>query len=125
MSPEQARGHDSDHRSDIFSVGAVIYRTLTGHTPFTASNLPQTLFRIVYINPKDPATLLKDLPEDIAKVLALAVAKRPDDRFNHIQDLVDAFEDARFNNLSPELRHKADELLKRSPWNANLSEHSG
>lgn len=125
MSPEQARGHDSDHRSDIFSVGAVVYRTLTGHTPFTASNLPQTLFRIVYVNPKDPKTLLKDLSDDIARVLALAVAKRPDDRFNHIQDLVDAFEDARFDNLSPELRHKADELVKRSPWNTNLSEHRG
>ncbi len=125
MSPEQARGHDSDHRSDIFSVGAVLYRTLTGHTPFTASNLPQTLFRIVYVNPKNPNKLAKDLPEDISRVLALALAKKPDDRFKSIQDLVDAFEDARANNLSQELRHRADELLLRSPWNANLSEHPG
>ena len=125
MSPEQARGHDSDHRSDIFSVGAVLYRTLTGHTPFTASNLPQTLFRIVYVNPKDPAKLVKKLPEDVSRVLALAVAKKPDDRFKSIQDLVDAFEDARVNNLSPALRHQADALLMRSPWGANLSEHSG
>jgi len=125
MSPEQARGHDSDHRSDIFSIGAVIYRALTGHTPFTASNLPQTLFRIVYVNPKDPSSLVKSLPLDIARVLAIAIAKRPDDRFTHILEFIDAFDDARANNLSDVRRHQADEILKRSPWNANLSEHPG
>ena len=83
------------------------------------------MFRIVYVNPKNPAKLVKDFSEDLGRLLALALAKKPDDRFNSIQDLVDAFEDARVDNLSKTLRHKADELLIRSPWNANLSEHPG
>lgn len=125
MSPEQARGYESDHRSDIFSFGAVLYRALTGHTPFTATNLPQTLFRIVYVNALHPNHWAPNLPVDIIRFLALVLAKRPGDRPSNIETLMATFEKARVGNLSPHLRQRADSLIERSPWGADLSNQAG
>ena len=56
MSPEQAGGAVTTHRSDIFSFGAVVYRALTGEPPFAAEDTPQTLYQVVYRNPIRPST---------------------------------------------------------------------
>src|SRR5262249_45752228 len=81
MAPEQARAHAADERGDLFSLGAVMYRAITGHTPFRGRDTPQILFDLVYKAPRRPTELVRSLPTDLDLFFAIALAKRPDDRF--------------------------------------------
>ena len=82
MSPEQAAGgKEVTHRSDVFSFGAVLYRTLTGQPPFSGPDTPQILYQVVYRSPARPSQLVPGLPPDVEIVLAIALAKDPAERF--------------------------------------------
>jgi serine/threonine protein kinase len=116
MSPEQAGGLAATHRSDVFSLGAVVYRALTGEPPFTAEDLPQTLYQVVYKNPPRPSELAPALPPDVDLVLAVALAKDPSDRFASAPEMADAFRAASRHALDPELRLHGRTLLAALPW---------
>ena len=78
MSPEQARGHEIDRRSDIFSAGAVFYFMLTGRKPFTASGLSAVLAKV---QSEDPLPLRDtEAPAPLARLVMKALAKNPADR---------------------------------------------
>ena len=78
MSPEQARGHEIDQRSDIFSAGAVFYYMLTGRKPFAASGLTAVLARV---QGEDPLPFRDaEAPAPLARVIMKALAKNPADR---------------------------------------------
>src|SRR5204863_9590662 len=79
MSVEQAHGHEIDARSDLFSLGAVTYRALTGTPPFAGGDVPRILFDICYSQPKRPSSIAP-LSPDIDRALAIALAKDPADR---------------------------------------------
>src|SRR5262249_26000615 len=81
MSPEQALGQSGDHRADLFALGAVVYRALTGSAPFTGDGTPQILHAIVYASPVRPRERNPEILHDIERFLAIALAKRPEDRF--------------------------------------------
>jgi serine/threonine-protein kinase len=119
MSPEQAEGKDADHRTDIFALGAVAYRALTGRPPF-AGDLPHVLFEIVYKSPIRPSELLLGLPPDVDLVLAIALAKRAADRFDSADELADALREAARGALDPALRARAERLLDAMPWGSLL-----
>jgi serine/threonine-protein kinase len=119
MSPEQAEGKDADQRSDIFSLGAVAYRALTGRPPF-AGELPHVLFEIAYKSPIRPSELLHTIPPEVDLVLALALAKRPDDRFDRALELSAALRDAARGVLAPSLRSRALALIDAVPWGSPL-----
>jgi eukaryotic-like serine/threonine-protein kinase len=119
MSPEQAQGSDTDHRSDVFSLGAVAYRTLTGHPPF-AGAMPQILFDIAFKSPIRPSSLHPALPLDVDFVLAIALAKRAEDRFDGALELCAALRDAARGALSPSLRARAAALVAAAPWSPPL-----
>jgi serine/threonine-protein kinase len=116
MSPEQAQGHDIDHRSDLFSLGSCIYRALTGRPPFSGPDTPQVLFDIVFRQPVRPTELQPTLPKDIDLVLAIAMAKFRDDRFGSANELAAAFFSASVGELHPVLRARAATLLRTLPW---------
>jgi len=83
MSPEQCQGRDSDHRTDIFSAGVVLYELLTGERPFTGS--PELIaYRICHESPK-PASQVASLtlPPSLDDVIDTALAKMPDLRFQN------------------------------------------
>lgn len=80
MSPEQARGRQVDHRSDIFSAGAVGYLVVTGRLPFAAPNLRQTLHAL--LNDAPPPITETEAPAAIAAVFRKALAKAPEDRYS-------------------------------------------
>ena len=119
MSPEQAEGRDADHRSDVFALGAVTYRALTGRPPF-AGEIPQVLFEIAYKSPICPSELLPSLPPDVDLVLALALAKRASDRFDTAVELADALADAARGALDPALRARAERVIEAMPWGSLL-----
>jgi serine/threonine-protein kinase len=81
MSPEQFADGQVDGRSDLFSLGVVLYRLLTGTDAFAASNVAAILARISRHNPPPPSTVVPGIPPAVDAVVALALAKEPSDRF--------------------------------------------
>ena len=81
MSPEQLSGVPLDGRSDLFSLGAVLYRILTGQDAFAAASVPAVLGRIAHHDPPPPSTLVPGIPRAVDAVVARALAKSPADRY--------------------------------------------
>ena len=77
MSPEQVQSLEITNRSDLYSLGAVMYELLTGYRPFRGSNLSKLLHQIVYATPPPIYKLRKDIPEDLEDVVAKALQKDP------------------------------------------------
>jgi serine/threonine-protein kinase len=115
MAPEQARGEDVDHRADVYSLAAILYRSITGHPAFTGKDVPSTLYDVVYRIPTQPS-LLSTLPGDIDRVLAIGLAKNPTDRFATAVELSRWFALAIDNALDPEQRRRGDDVIARHPW---------
>ena len=115
MSPEQARGEDVDHRADVYSLAAIIYRSLTGHPAFTGKDVPSTLYDVVYRIPTQPS-ILADVPVDVDRVLAIGLAKEPADRFATATELAEWFTAATEGGLSYDQRRRADDLIAKAPW---------
>ena len=116
MSPEQAAGGDATHRSDVFSFGVVVYRALTGVPAFSAPDTPQILYQVVYRNPTRPSEIIPGIPPDVEKVLAISLAKDPDDRFASALELSAALRAAARGTLDPAIRLHAQTLLTALPW---------
>ncbi len=116
MSPEQARGQLADPRSDLFSLGAVMYRALTGQAPFPGDDTPQILFDLVFRAPRRPTSLAPQLPSDVDLFLAIALAKRPEDRFASALELAAALDAALTRSLSHEIREHGEALIAALPW---------
>jgi serine/threonine protein kinase len=81
MSPEQVQSLELSNRSDLYSLGAVMYELLTGVRPFRAGNLAKLLHQIVYATPAPIHTLRTDVPEEIENVVAVAMQKDPARRY--------------------------------------------
>ena len=122
MSPEQAQGREAGPKSDIFAMGAVAYRALTGRPPFSGPDVPQILFEIVYRSPPRPSEVVPALPPDVDLVLALALAKNPQHRFESAGDFVAALTSAAAGQLSSPLRDRAKSLVARTPWGRKVRE---
>jgi tRNA A-37 threonylcarbamoyl transferase component Bud32 len=117
MSPEQAAGgKEVTHRSDVFSFGAVLYRTLTGQPPFSGPDTPQILYQVVYRSPARPSQLVPGLPADVEIVLAIALAKDPAERFASALEMAEALRAAAKGKLDPSFRVHAQTLLAALPW---------
>jgi serine/threonine protein kinase len=80
MSPEQVQSEELTPRSDLFSLGAVMYELLTGFRPFRADNLSKLLHQIVYATPPPLHTYREDLPVELEDVVATSMLKEPEKR---------------------------------------------
>jgi serine/threonine-protein kinase len=80
-SPEQLLGRPADGRSDVFSLGAIAYLLLTGYDAFSAQNLAGVVTRVVGSDPVPPSSLVSELPPDVDRVVARALAKDPSQRY--------------------------------------------
>ncbi|UCE21371.1 MAG: protein kinase, partial [Candidatus Aminicenantes bacterium] len=89
MSPEQVMGKKVDKRSDIFSVGCILYEFLTGRRPFEAESITTVIYKIINEQPPSLSEVKKGLPAGFEKVICKALAKDPNDRYQNCNQLAD------------------------------------
>ncbi len=87
MSPEQAEGREVDHRSDVFSLGVLIYELATGVRPFKGDSTIAVLSSIVKDTPVPIANLRPDLPAGLSRIVSRCLAKEPGRRYQSVLDL--------------------------------------
>ena len=92
MSPEQARGESVDHRSDLFSLGSVLYTACTGRAPFRSEAAYGILRRITDTDPRPIREINPDIPDWLCQILARLMAKHPSDRFQTAVETADLLE---------------------------------
>jgi TolB-like protein len=84
MSPEQVLGQPVDHRTDVFSVGVLLYQLLTGRQPFEAANASDTGVAVVQHTPPPPSRLNPEVPAEVDALVAKALAKNVDERYQSV-----------------------------------------
>ena len=91
MSPEQAGGvaHRIDGRTDIYSLGVVLYELLTGRLPFRTTDLAELLRQVREDEPQPPRQLVRDIPPDLERVCLKALAKQQQDRYSTAADFAE------------------------------------
>jgi serine/threonine-protein kinase len=94
MSPEQCLGQAIDGRSDLFSLGCVLYEFISGERAFDGANYVATAHKVLHETPVPLRTLCHDLPDAVAQVVDTALAKSPGDRFASAGEMADALRDA-------------------------------
>jgi hypothetical protein len=93
MSPEQADGQTVDHRSDLFSLGSVLYAMCTGRPPFRAAGTVATLKRVCEATPRPIRELNPDIPEWLCEVIGKLHAKQPGERYQTAQEVAELLEE--------------------------------
>ncbi|MDX1562828.1 MAG: cyclic nucleotide-binding domain-containing protein, partial [Gammaproteobacteria bacterium] len=108
MSPEQVQSAEITARSDIYSLGAVMYELLTGFRPFRANSLSKLLHQIVYATPPPIHTLRSDIAEDLEELVSQALRKDPEERFTNGLELA-----GKLTQVFQQLRNQNERIDKQ------------
>ncbi len=125
MSPEQLRGETLDHRSDIYSLGVLLYHMVTGNPPFNAatSDVVTIIYKHLEEAPEPPSTLNPDIPPALEAIILKALQKDPKDRFDTagemevaVKEATGLYSTASHPAVNPSLTQRAadSDLIRRS-----------
>lgn len=106
MSPEQAKGERVDERTDIFSLGVLIYEMIAGRTPFAGDSMSETFANLINKEPPPLSRFSPNAPDALRRIVSKMLRKRTDERYQTMKDVLTDLRDLR-ENL------KADEKLAR------------
>jgi serine/threonine protein kinase len=115
MSPEQARGDAIDHRSDLYSLGVIAYRALTGRPVVASAEVMTMLNDVCHRMPPQPSAVA-ELAGAIDDVLLVALAKAPGERFASARELADALAAAAHGKLSLDVQLRAGAVARSWNW---------
>lgn len=106
MAPEHIQGGEVDARSDIFAFGVVLFEMLTGHLPFRGEHEPAMMYSILNEQPEPLQKYRSDTPEELQRIIARALEKDPEDRYQSAADMVSEIR---------RLRKKTSKVLREIP----------
>ena len=118
MSPEQALGRDVDGRSDIFSLGVVLYELTTGRLPFLGRSPSETIERIANAQPDAIARFNYDVPAELERIIRRCLEKDPEERYQTAKDLLIELKHLKRDSESGPVALPAARSGKRTAWPA-------
>ena len=99
MSPEQAEGKQVDIRSDIYSLGVVMYELLTGASPFRAETPTALMYKHIHEKPKSLTAVSPDIPPQLERIILKTLAKKKEDRYENPRALLDNLEEFKKSDI--------------------------
>lgn len=120
FAPEQSDSSKLDKRSNIYSLGIILYELLTGEVPFTADNPTDVLLKHREQMPSPLSAFRKDLPAEVEQVLLTALAKNPDSRYKSASDFADALNVATSNIAGQPLTAPVGVVAAKEPSQNNI-----
>ena len=100
LSPEQALGVDLDARSDLFTLGSLLYECITGKPAFLGNKPAEIIANILREDPPLPSKVNPDVPEEVDEIVKKALAKKPEARYQNAEEMIADLEDARSSILN-------------------------
>lgn len=120
MSPEQVEGKEVDHRSDLYSLGLILFEIFTGELPFRGDSALQIMFQRMTVEPKDPKSLRPDLPDYVCALILKCLEKDPAQRYQNAREILADLEDHRAPSLAAPRQASLPRIkrpvLARWPW---------